>query len=205
MRLKLLPVVVSILFLGFSVKAEKVESHSTETTANGRTVVELNGSSPEEFYKQFHYYLHTAKDGGKWHQQIHSGVNRAFDRINLGNGKYADIKMFMFADGTFEYEYSEWKATGTGGNLLFSKAGKSKWKIQGSDLVFEGLGKAKGGTMETKVEGVDKKLPIISFQFDKDIKSPGITEGMIVMTRAGTTSGPGTYEDKSYDESVYNR
>lgn len=171
----------------------------TEKTTDGRTVVQINGLSPENFYKQFHYYLHTAKDGGKWHQQLHSGVHPLFDRIDLGNGKYANIQIFMHADGTFEWEYSEWKReTITTSSMLMSKSGKSKWRIQGADLVFEGLGRAKGGTFETTIDHERKRLPVLTFTFDKDIHSPGITEGRIVLTRAGSTAGPGTYEDKDY-------
>lgn len=196
-----LSIVFALCLFTFTASAETSTLHFGETTetVNGHEVSKIDGKDPATFFKQFQYEV--IKGGGiNYHQVIAPGISYQ-SRINLGDKKFAQIKIAMMPDGTAEYEYSEQLATKPNeSNGLIYKQGKTKWKVQGTKLIFEGLGEANGGvSVETdKDSGKVTRIPVMSFKFTKDIHSPKLTEGKLVMSRVGSTGDPKDWKDADY-------
>jgi hypothetical protein len=189
---RLILLLATVSFLSFA-EEHGLQTQITERTEGGRTVIEISGKSPEEFYKQFNYHIVTAEDGSKWHKVIGGGIMSAMEYIPLKNGNYGEIDLFMQKDGTYTAQYTELKKLNPGHySGMYSKTFKGKWYIQGSELVFEGLGKARGGTytQSSSATKAEESFPVLNFKFDNDIKTPGLIDGMIVLGLNSSTAGP---------------
>ncbi len=201
MRLFLLGL-LAVSLLPLQAMADSIALHSVEstTTINGRSVSQIDGKSPEDFFAQFQYAVTKSKLSGQdEHQIVGAGLYRYQSKIDLGKGKWADVRIALYKDGTVDYEYSEWKQLGpNAAHREIARTGHTKSKIQDNKLIIEGVGEARGAVLvATDNAGKETKTPVLSFLFTEDIHSPGISNGRgLVLSRYGSAFSPKEYKDE---------
>jgi hypothetical protein len=130
----------------------------------------INGENPKDYYARFNYqptpdcdhaqYLHA----GNW--EIYRGKDES------GNERKGELYLYILEDGTYFAQYKEYSVLDRQGTQFTSANEKetkfkSRWRIEGDEIVFDNLGRGKGV--------LENERRTIWLVFDRDFFGTGLS------------------------------
>lgn len=112
--------------------------------------------------------------------------------ISLGNRTTASVKIVISADGTYYFVYSEGPMSGAGSfTVNKTERRQNRWRMDGSVIVFEGLGRANPADIATvDVQGKNIVAKGFLLKFDQDVVSAGLKDKVASFVAVLSTSMP---------------